>query len=71
MASKAQPLQETVACSICGKDLDPSKPLKEVATKPDLPRLDGFYCVDCWLRTLRTKTAESLLAKGLDRVLLE
>ena len=71
MATKAQPLPEKVSCSICGKDLDPSKPLKEGSPIRELSRLDGFYCVDCWLRSLRPKTAESLLAKALDQVMRE
>jgi len=71
MASKAQPLPEKVACRVCGKALDPSKPLEREPADRDLSPPEGFYCVDCWLRSLRPKTAESLLAKTLGRVLLE
>jgi len=71
MASNVQPLPETVTCSICGKDLDANKPLGAAPGNQELVSLGGFYCVDCWLRALRPKTAESLLAKTLDRVRLE
>jgi len=71
MASNAQPLPEIVACSVCGKNLDPEKPLQPEQADKGLSRLGGVYCVDCWLRALRPKTAESLLAKTLERVLLE
>lgn len=71
MASNAQPLPDKVPCIICGKDLDPAKPLQEEAPIRELSSHDGFYCRDCWLRELRTKTAQSLLAKTLDRVLLD
>jgi len=70
MASIAQPLPETVACCVCGKVLDPSKPLQPEQADKDLSRIEGVYCVDCWLRALRPQTAESLLAKTLGRVLL-
>jgi hypothetical protein len=71
MTSKAHLLEKQVSCSICGKDLDPSKPLESDPGEEDSSRLDGFSCIDCWLRELRSKTAEPLLARTLDRVLLE
>ena len=71
MASKAQVLEQKVACSVCGKDLDPAKPLEAESGDMDPSRFDGFSCVDCWLRELRSKTTEPLLARTLDRVLLE
>ena len=71
MASKAQLIEQKVTCGTCGKDLDPTKPLETEPGEEDLSRLDGFYCVDCWLRELRSKTTEPLLARTLDRVLLE
>ena len=71
MASKIHVLEQKVSCSVCGKDLDPTKPLETDAGGEDSTRLDGFSCVDCWLRELRTKTTEPLLARTLDRVLIE
>ena len=70
MATNAQPLPDRVSCSVCGKDLDPSHSLQSEQPDIDHSRSDGFYCVDCWLRALRSKTMESNLAKTLDRVLL-
>lgn len=71
MASKEQLIEQNVACSICGKELDPTKPLEMEPGDEDLSRLDAFSCIDCWLRELRSKTTEPLLARTLDRVLLE
>jgi len=70
MASNAHPLREKVTCKICGKGLDPTKPLREGTLNREVHEFEGYYCVECWLRALRTKTAESLLAKAMDRVLL-
>jgi hypothetical protein len=70
MASNAQPLTEKVACSICGKELDPAKPLREGSPNREVSGSDEFFCVECWLRALRTKMADSVLAKALDRVLM-
>ena len=72
MASNSRPLQDKVVCSKCGKALDPTKPLSrgpssEERCNPE----DGFYCLDCWLRSLRPKKANSRLAKALERVLLD
>jgi hypothetical protein len=71
MATTPQSLPEKVACSICGKDLYPGKLLMEDSASRDLSNPEGFYCIDCWLRELRTKTIDSPLAKALDRVLPE
>jgi hypothetical protein len=71
MTGNVQLSPEKVACRICGKQLDPSKPLGSVPSDEDLSCPEGFYCVDCWFRELRTETAESLLARVRDRVLLE
>ena len=71
MATNAKPLPAKVPCSVCGKSLDPNKQLGEDPGDQDLSRTDGFYCLDCWFRELRTETAESLLARAQDRVLLE
>ncbi|MGW8181168.1 MAG: hypothetical protein ACWGQW_20755, partial [bacterium] len=71
MATNAQSLPDKVACSVCGKYLDPTKPLEAESGDMDPSRFDGFSCVDCWLRELRSKTTEPLLARTLDRVLLE
>jgi len=71
MVSDVHWLEQKVACSVCGKDLNPTKPLESETGEEDSTRLDGFSCVDCWLRELRTKTTEPLLARTLDRVLLE
>ena len=71
MATKPQQLEQKVECSICSKELDPTKPLKEKSVNRDLSSFEGFYCLDCWLRALRKRTAESMLAKATDRVLLE
>ena len=72
MARTSQALKKKVSCRICGKALDPTKPLTREPPAADLSDLpDGFYCVDCWLRSLRPLTADALLAKALERVLLE
>jgi len=71
MIGNAQPLAETVVCCICGKDLDPNKPLGREPRDEDKIGPVEFYCLDCWFRELRTETAESLLARAWDRVLLE
>ena len=71
MATNAQPLPEKVPCKVCGKELDPSKPLGEESGDKDRSQDDGFYCLDCWFRELRTETAESIIARAQDRVLQE
>lgn len=71
MGSNAQPVPEKVVCSVCGKTLDPCKPLGAAEGPENVSRSEGFYCLDCWFRELRKETAESLIARALDRVLLE
>ena len=71
MASELRQSEQKASCSTCGKALDPSKPLETNPGDEDRSRLDGFTCIDCWLRELRTQTTEPLLAGTLDRVLLE
>jgi hypothetical protein len=71
MATNLQPLPDNVPCSVCGKQLDPRKPLGDVQDEQERSLTDEFYCLNCWFRELRSETAESLLARAQDRVLLE
>ena len=71
MARMSKAVQNKVSCCICGKELDPTKRLTQEPPAIDPSKLEeGFYCVDCWLRSLRPLTVDALLAKALERVLL-
>jgi hypothetical protein len=72
MPSNLELLPEKVPCRICGKELDPNKPLGGKASNEEISRPGGeFYCMECWFRETGTLTVESLLAREQDRVLLE
>ena len=75
MIARSQVLQEEVNCCICGKTLDPEKPVTEERPTESLSSTtDWFYCLDCWF-TMKSmcqrRAAPNRLAKALERVLLD
>jgi hypothetical protein len=71
MATHLQLLPKKVPCSVCGKKLDPNKPLGGKPSVEELASPGAFFCMECWFRELRPLTVETLLAREHDRVLLE
>jgi len=71
MATDAQPLTERVPCSVCGKELDPNKPLGGRPSDEELSHpTGGLYCMECWCRETGASTVKALLARVQDRVFL-
>ena len=74
MTATSQELQRETSCCICGKTLDPEKPLTEERPAEKLSSTeDWFYCLDCWftMKSMVQRTAApNRLAKALERVLL-
>ena len=69
MASTPHPIRDQIICNVCGISLDPDAPASPTRQEESLSSQDeDFFCIDCWLRSLRSQTAESEQARRLDRV---
>ena len=69
MASTPYPLRDQILCNVCGISLDPDAPVSPTQPKrTELSQDENLFCIDCWLRSLRSQTKESEQAKRLDRV---
>jgi hypothetical protein len=68
-------MKKVTTCCICGKTLDPDKPITEERPASTLSDVeDWFYCLDCWftMKSMRQRSAHpERLTAALERVLLE
>jgi len=67
--------RKKTSCCICGKVLNPNKPITEERPLTNLSDIeDWFYCLDCWytMKSMsRRKADPEHLVAALERVLLE